>query len=166
MPHLAMAAAPSQTPSVLAGSANNADHEHFSWPLARRWLCARHRSLRVGLLLLAVALMSVGDLALTLTFITSVGMIELNPIARWVMHLESPHAVAIWKVALILLNVGLLFYFRKRRLAEVASWACFLVMAFVSIRWLWFAMSVASMAHDYQVLMTGSDQRFVVMASE
>jgi hypothetical protein len=39
-------------------------------------------------------------------------------------------------------------------------------MAFVSIRWLWFAMSVASMAHDYQVLMTGNDQRFVVMAAE
>lgn len=166
MANLAMGTAPSQTPGVSIGSASEAEPEHFSWSWARRWLSAQHRSLRVGLLLLAVALMSLGDLALTLTFITSVGMIELNPIARWVMHLESPHAVAIWKVALILLNVGLLFYFRKRRLAEVATWACFLVMAFVSIRWLWFAMSVASMAHDYQVLMTGNDQRFVVMAAE
>src|SRR6266478_4968970 len=71
----------------------------------RRFACgrgsaaAKGRSCRVIALLVAVVLMSLGDLHITLTYLTSVGMSEGNPLARWVMGYNNPGLLVAWKLA-------------------------------------------------------------------
>jgi hypothetical protein len=112
----------------------------------------RSRPHRVGLLLLAITIMAAADLALTLNYITSIGMVELNPVARAVMSLGSTGAVVIWKVALTAFTVGVLFVLRKRGIAEVATWACATVMVLLSMHWLNFINEVQTMGSEYLVL--------------
>jgi hypothetical protein len=112
----------------------------------------RSRPHRVGLLLLAITIMAGADLALTLNYITSIGMVELNPVARAVMSLGSTTAVVIWKVALTAFTVGVLFGLRRRAIAEVATWACATVMVLLSMHWLNFINEVQTMGSEYLVL--------------
>jgi hypothetical protein len=122
------------------------------------------RSTRVTILLVATALMCLGDLALTLTFITSVGMIETNPIARAVMALESPAAVIVWKLSTMLLGLGILFFARRFRTAEAAAWVCFFVMAGLSIHWFGFTSAMATVTSpEYAELVMIDDPRWVSM---
>src|SRR5207253_1891873 len=66
------------------------------------------RARRVTILLVATALMCLGDLTLTMTYITSMGMVETNPIARAVMASNSPGFVVVWKLTTMALGLGIL----------------------------------------------------------
>lgn len=121
------------------------------------------RAVRVSILLIAVTIMGLADLAFTLNYVTTVGMIELNPIARMVMNLESPWAMVAWKLSLMVLSGGILFYYRRRRCAEVASWVCFLVLCGLTFQWSAFAQGTTGLGADYvQTMARVADPRFVV----
>jgi len=125
------------------------------------------RSRRVLLLLVATAIMCMVDLALTLTYVTSVGMVEVNPVARAVMALGSPAAVALWKIALTAFSVGVLFRFRATRTAEIGAWAGALVMLCLSLHWARYVASLTDYSSETAGLLLGEhDHRFVVMAPE
>jgi len=121
----------------------------------------RTRSQRVAILLFATVLMGLADLSMTLTFITTVGMIEANPIARLVMELNSPGYVVLWKLATMLVGIGVLFWARMHRGAEIGTWICFAAMAALSIHWLAFAGQVSSMDSDYATLAAADDPRWI-----
>ena len=102
------------------------------------WRRARNvpaRSRRVAILLVAVMIISLADLDMTLAYAASGGMIEANPLARAVMSYGSSGVLAVWKIASVALCVGILFRTRSRRSAEIATWACFLVLVWLSFRW-------------------------------
>jgi hypothetical protein len=93
------------------------------------------RSRRIGLLLVAVLLISLADLDMTLAYATSGGMLEANPIARAVMSYGSSRILTVWKLLSVGVCVWILFRTRRRFSAEVATWACFAALVWLSFRW-------------------------------
>jgi hypothetical protein len=123
----------------------------------------QRRAQRVTILLIATCLMCLGDLALTMTYVTSMGMVESNPIARAVMTGHSPQFVIAWKLATMALGLGILFWARRTRGAEIAAWLCFLVMVGLCVHWLLFAMAVSDLPLQYAEFSAADDPRWVSM---
>jgi hypothetical protein len=121
------------------------------------------RGQRVILLLVAIALMCLGDLALTLTYATSMGMAEDNPIARAIMLNNSPAFVVIWKLSTMALGFGILFWARKTKGAEIATWLCFLIMSALCVHWLGFTAAMANLPPEYAATAAIDDPRWVSM---
>jgi hypothetical protein len=134
----------------------------FGLALARSF-SAEGRARRVTILLVATALMCLGDLALTLTYVTSMGMVENNPIARAVMEHNSPGFVVVWKLATMAIGLGILFWARRTKGAEVATWLCFLIMCALCVHWLGFAMAVSNLSPEYAAMAALDDPRWVSM---
>lgn len=95
----------------------------------------RCRSLRVTILIVAIIALSLGDLAMTLTFLRSVGMGEANPIARLVIGYNSPALLVIWKCASVLLACLIFARYRHRRFTEMACWGAVIVLAGLTFQW-------------------------------
>lgn len=93
-------------------------------------------------LLTMVALVSLADLYLTLSYLHNGGMSEGNPIARWVMSLGCPWLLAVWKIGLVAFTCGTLFAFKKRASAEIATWLCCFTMAWLTFQWSSYASNV------------------------
>jgi hypothetical protein len=121
------------------------------------------RSRRVTILLVATALMCLGDLVLTLTYVTSMVMVETNPIARMVMANNSPTFVVLWKLSTMCLGLGILFWARRTRGAEIASWLCFFIMSALCVHWFGFTAAVSHLPSEYAAMASLDDPRWVSM---
>lgn len=93
------------------------------------------RDIRVLILLVIVALLSLTDLYLTIYFTTTIGLNEGNPLARWIMSFNQPWLLGVWKLVLIGVSTTLLVYTRKSRSSEIGSWACLFIMVWLMCRW-------------------------------
>lgn len=124
----------------------------------------RARAFRVGLLVVVCALISLADLEMTLLFAQSVGMVELNPIARLVMASDSPFAVIAFKVFTMTFGLGILYWHRRRPYAEYGAWVCFLTLFWLSARWFTFTTQVQDFSPESFEHMAAADHRFVVMS--
>jgi hypothetical protein len=96
---------------------------------------ARTRPRRVLVLCAVIVALSVVDLDLTLTHLTTTGMSEANPVARLVMGLGSVWAVAAWKALTVVLCVGILIRTRWTRVSEAAAWFGVAVLMALTLRW-------------------------------
>lgn len=94
------------------------------------------RGARVAALVVAVALMSLGDLYMTLEHLRTIGLNEGNPVARYVIAYNCPWVLIAWKCACIALSSIIFLRWRTRWSSEVGVWLCFFVMAWLSIRWM------------------------------
>jgi hypothetical protein len=95
-----------------------------------------YRPVRVTVLLCGVVLLSLADLYMTLVHLMSFGMIEANPLARGIMAYGSPAALIVWKLVTVTTAVGILFYARRRRAAEVGAIFCCCVLLWLTGRWI------------------------------
>ena len=94
------------------------------------------RQRRVWILVGSVTALSVADLLLTITHATSpFGMVELNPLARWLLEHGSVHALVAFKLITVAFTVVLLHVARKTDLGELASWVCFGVLVVLCLHW-------------------------------
>src|SRR5262245_42434551 len=98
------------------------------WHSPRGWTTAPARARRVTILLWAVLLLSAGDLAMTLEYATSVGLIESNPVARMIMTYGTRWSVVWFKCLSLLLGVAILFKLRRTRAGEFGAWVCFIAL--------------------------------------
>ena len=94
-----------------------------------------NRSFRVIVLIALIAAMSMVDLYLTILYITHTGMNELNPLARGMMEYQSPAILGLWKVATVVLGVGILAWIRTKRSAELGAWTGCLILGFLMTHW-------------------------------
>jgi hypothetical protein len=125
------------------------------------------RGVRVTLLLGAVALVSIVDLMLTLKLVTSVGMIEANPIARMVMQTGDTTYLTIFKMTLTAISLGAIFWCRRHKLGEIAAWICFCVMLALSLQWAFFLTKVQNeYTADWNYLQQSGHPAFVMMTDE
>ena len=129
-------------------------------PVSQAWT-PRTRGQRVTILLAATCLMGLADLALTLTFVTTIGMLEANPLARYVMEHNSPSLVVLWKLASMTLGLGILYWARRSRGGEAGTWVCFAVMAALSIHWFTYTGAVAAPDSDYVPMAAMDDPRYI-----
>ncbi|MCX5691049.1 MAG: DUF5658 family protein [Planctomycetota bacterium] len=114
------------------------------------------RECRVVTLLVAVALISIGDLAMTLTYATSVGMMEVNPLARLVMSFDSPWLVVAWKLLTAGFGITVIAMLRSRGIAEIAAWISFAAMLVLLVHWINFNTHIVSYTDELTSLY-GSD---------
>lgn len=126
----------------------------------------RRRPMRVVALLTGVVLLSLGDLSMTLTHVRSVGMFEGNPLARHVINLNSPPALAAWKLATLVLAVGILFRVRHTRAGELGAWVCVAVLTWLTLRWVDYSDEVSALDPAATANAARHDPRWVVMAPE
>lgn len=96
----------------------------------------RSRPVRVVALLVVMLVLSVIDLHLTLTYVSSVGMGEGNPFARWIMDFNSPALLAGWKLGMLAAASMIFVVARGRRSSEIGCWICVAALSFVMYRWL------------------------------
>ncbi len=82
-----------------------------------------------------ILVLSIADLVLTLTYVMEIGLIEDNPIARLVLQTGGPVLLVVAKLSSVGFTIGVLFWARKRGIAEVAAVIGAVVMIWVTGRW-------------------------------
>jgi hypothetical protein len=115
------------------------------------------RSSRVTALVVATTAIGLGDLYLTLTYLHGPGMSEGNPLARWIISMNSPWLLAAWKVMLLSLTGVILFVTRKSRSGEVAAWVCAGVMVWLAGQWTQYAEKAPSLTPVIEQIADGHD---------
>ncbi len=90
---------------------------------------------RVAALACLIVAMGLTDLACTLAYLHGVGLIELNPLARFIIEHGGAASLACFKTLTLLICVGLLVRLRARKQAEFAAWACMVVMVALTLHW-------------------------------
>jgi hypothetical protein len=97
---------------------------------------------RVALLLLVTVALSLFDLMLTLNYARSIGMIEANPIAAWIMREGCSTALIAWKFGSVGLAACIIYALRHRQEGELAAWVCALILVALTAHWLNFGSEV------------------------
>jgi uncharacterized membrane protein YhfC len=129
----------------------------------RALTCPACRSRRVVVLLAAIILMSLGDLYMTLEHLTHVGMPEANPLAHAIIQYGSRSILIAWKLATVVLAVGILYYARRRWSAEAAALFCCGVLTWLSARWLDYSEQMLKVDTSFCPLVLGDDHRWVTL---
>lgn len=94
------------------------------------------RSRRVVILLVGIVVLSLADLIITMAHLTTIGMAEANPVARWVIEWTgSPISLVLFKFATVGICVILLYRVRDRVQGEIAAWLAVAILACMSIMW-------------------------------
>lgn len=94
------------------------------------------RDSRVVALLACVVVMSLADLAFTLTFMTTTGLPEMNPVVRALATVcTEGTAIVLWKIGSVAVCVGLLFAVRNSRTGELGSLLAVMVLVWLTARW-------------------------------
>ncbi len=99
-------------------------------------------SRRIVLLIAAIVLMGLADLACTLAYMQTVGLPEANPIARWLARFGDTRAIIGFKLLTMLLSCLCLYVGRRERRMEFAAWACTIILLCLSVHWISFNKSI------------------------
>lgn len=87
-------------------------------------------------LLLAIGGLSLVDLAVTLTYMKTMGLYEANPIVRLLAASASPvFAIVLFKCATVAVAIALLHRLRRFTSARVMAAAMVAVLVWVSVQW-------------------------------
>lgn len=148
--------------TVLAGTSGVVVFDDAEAPIPSPSEAALARGRRVLFLILAMTLMGVADLLCTLTYMRTSGMLEANPLARFIISTGAvdgdARQLVMFKVLTILLSCGTLFLARRHRQAELSAWACTLMMLTLTLHWINYNHSVSDFTNDMAVLaMSGGE---------
>ncbi|UCG32685.1 MAG: hypothetical protein JSU68_13590 [Phycisphaerales bacterium] len=86
------------------------------------------------LILVALWLTNVFDAGMTLLAHAQGVLHEVNPVGVWLLS-QGPHAVVVFKMIMLLIATGLLWYMRRHPLAELAAWVELATSILVCLRW-------------------------------
>jgi len=94
------------------------------------------RSRRIAILIAGIIALSVADLAVTVTHLRTVGMIEANPLAAYLITtFQSAWVLAAYKLMTVGICISALYAVRRRVLGEVAAWASVAILAGMAVVW-------------------------------
>lgn len=100
------------------------------------------RVLALSSLVVAIGLT---DLCCTLAYLRGPGMVELNPLARFLIEHGGAVSLGSFKILSLLICVGLLVRLRAKRQAECAAWVCVAVMVALTIHWAKYNAAIAQL---------------------
>lgn len=116
----------------------------------------RLRARRISILIVAMVMMGIADLMCTLTYMRTSGMLEANPLARFVLASGAADGAAgqlvMFKALTIVLSCGTLYITRRHRQAELSAWACTAMMLVLTTHWINYNRSVSAFTNDMAVL--------------
>lgn len=110
------------------------------------------RARRIAWLMLATALMSIADLMCTLTYMRISGMLEANPLARFMITIGDAQQLIHFKLGMIALCWGSLYLGRRHPRAELSAWICTAIMLLLTLHWINYNASVSLFTNDMAVL--------------
>jgi len=121
---------------------------------SRRLDCplVRSRVRRINLVLLAVVLMGLADLAYTLTYMRGSGMIEANPIARAMVEIGSARQLVLYKLLTLVICCGAIYSCRKTKQAERGAWICCGVMLMLTFHWVNYNATMAELTTEFAIM--------------
>jgi len=94
------------------------------------------RARRVIVLLGGIIVLSLADLIVTVGHLRSIGMVEANPIAAYLIRVtQSPWVLAEFKCLTVGICVALLYRLRRRVAGEVGAWCAVVILAALAILW-------------------------------
>jgi hypothetical protein len=113
------------------------------------------RTVRVLMLSGLVVLLGLGDLHNTLTMSDSVGMVELNPIAAYLLNANSTAGLVLYKLGTIGIAVGLVLKVRRHLVGELGAWILAGLMVGLILYWQHYTASItaeltSSCYHEYR----------------
>jgi Domain of unknown function (DUF5658) len=165
-PGAPMPDAPAQPASLSpAPAASPASSPAVAQPQARSPFTSKiwQRPSRVIALVVVVVLFSIADLYMTLTHVTSIGMLEGNPLARWIMRNLDPSAVILWKSLTLLIASAILIKLRHKPCGEVAAWICAAILVWLMFRWVGYAENLSMLTPEEMQLVMETDESQWVM---
>jgi Domain of unknown function (DUF5658) len=124
------------------------DQTGFMTRCRKWWACPECRSWRVVALLVAVALMSLGDYFMTLEHLRGPGLVEGNPIARFIVNHGSGFSLGLYKFGTVGVAIGILYYHRRQRIAEGASMAAFTLLMALCVQWIIYSNELSALAQE------------------
>lgn len=98
-------------------------------------ISARARCRRVMLLLLLVIILSIGDLAATIINLQSIGMLEINPLAAFIIRYSSTYGLIIYKLGSVMFSISIILLVRHRWQGELAAWIAALILIGLTVYW-------------------------------
>ncbi len=122
-----------------------------------------NRSSRVIVLIALIAVMSMVDLYLTILYVTHTGMNEVNPLARAMMEYQSPAVLSLWKIATVVLGVGILAFIRTKRSAEMGAWIGCVILGLLMSHWVSYINEHARISQDPMYTQALAGPNFVQM---
>jgi len=121
------------------------------------------RSLRVTLLAAAMILMGLADLQLTLTYMRSTGLIELNPIARAMIEIGGARQLVMYKLLSIAMSAGVLYILRRHALAERCAWVSCVLLLALTAHWVRYNDAAIESPAAAVALTAAPDHRWVTL---
>ena len=107
-----------------------------------------NRPRRTLVLILGIIALSAADLAVTLAHLTTVGMLEANPIAAWLVRSTgSMWVLGVYKALTVAVCVGLLYRLRHHRTGELAAWCALAILVLMCFMWRDYAWFLAEPAN-------------------
>jgi hypothetical protein len=94
------------------------------------------RARRMTILIFGIIALSFADLLVTITHLRTIGMIEANPIAAYLIERHgSIWVLSAYKLATMSVCVVILIYIRRYVLGEFAAWTSIAILAGMSVVW-------------------------------
>ncbi|MCK4872511.1 MAG: hypothetical protein KAS72_07280 [Phycisphaerales bacterium] len=121
------------------------------------------RARRVVVLLLITISLSLFDLILTLTYVRSIGMAEVNPIAAWILREGSTSALVAWKLGSVLMAATIIYAIRHKRQAERAAWLAVIILGALTAHWMHYGASLHQLTPVAHALPEMSDYNWIVV---
>lgn len=115
------------------------------------------------MLLTAILIMQVNDLHWTLWYMRTIGLVELNPVAREIALAWGGEGLIALKAASFGVCAAILIALRGRANAERGAWVCVAVLGLLTVHWLRYhahAPNLACLAGD---ALLGGDPRLVLI---
>ncbi len=98
--------------------------------------CQSGRSRRVLMLIGGIIILSLADLLVTLLHLQSIGMVEGNPLAAYLIRTTgSACALAVFKGLTVAVCATLLYCTRRDIRGEIASWLALVILVGVLVMW-------------------------------
>lgn len=121
------------------------------------------RQQRVTALVLMAVVLSLFDLAQTITYMRGVGMLELNPLARVMVELGGARQLVMFKMFTVAVGCGVLYLLRRHALAERCAWVCVVVLVCLALWWMRYNMLVVDIATIADASQLAADPRWVAL---
>ncbi|MFO0828034.1 MAG: DUF5658 family protein [Phycisphaerales bacterium] len=121
---------------------------------------SRARATRVASILVACAVLGCVDLALTVWQMGTCGLLEANPVARFVAS-AGPIALIAFKLGVIAFHASSVLALRARPMAEGVAWVSLALLAWPCGQWHAYLSSMSGVPEAYWSGQMESDPRLV-----
>lgn len=123
------------------------------------------RTPRIVAFLTAIAILSLADLYMTLTHLLSFGLLEQNPLARFIITHGSPAALVAWKCITVGFAITVMYRLRRRPSAEIGALFCVAVLTWLTFRWSSYNDQVSRLTEELQNPAASAEPAWVTMTT-